>query len=133
MKRLTRDDLAAERALRATRSIAVLGASARAGDRTHAVVEYLRRSGYDVLPIRPDRRDVAGRSGRSGVRRGVGVDAARWRRETRRWRRARRARREEDAHRRRATALPRTPVRRGRRTRISRRAVAAARRCATAP
>ena len=60
MKHLTRDDVQAERLLRASRSIAVLGASARAGDRSSAVVEYLKRSGYEVQPVRADQAEVAG-------------------------------------------------------------------------
>ena len=62
MKRLTRDEVRIERLLRAARSIAVLGASVRRGHRSYAVVEYLKEEGFDVLPVREDRAEVAGLS-----------------------------------------------------------------------
>ena len=62
MKRLTRDEVRIERLLRAARSVAVLGASARRGHRSYAVVEYLKEEGFDVLPVREDRAEVAGLS-----------------------------------------------------------------------
>src|SRR2546425_13200930 len=57
MKRLTREEVQSERLLRAARAVAVLGASARRGQRGNAVVEYLKRAGFDVFPVRPDRKD----------------------------------------------------------------------------
>jgi hypothetical protein len=60
MKRLTREEVLTERLLRAARSVAVLGASPVAGDPTSAVVEYLKREGFDVFPVREDRQAVAG-------------------------------------------------------------------------
>jgi predicted CoA-binding protein len=46
--------------LRSTRTIAVVGASARPSRHSRAVVSYLHESGYDVIPVRPDRAMVAG-------------------------------------------------------------------------
>jgi hypothetical protein len=60
MKRLTREEVRVERVLRASRSVAVLGASAQRGERSNAVVEYLKQAGFDVLPVREDRAEVAG-------------------------------------------------------------------------
>jgi hypothetical protein len=60
MKRLTRDEVQVERMLRAVRSVAVLGASARPGHRSNAVVAYLKQAGFDVFPVRADRAEVAG-------------------------------------------------------------------------
>jgi len=55
MKRLTRTEVRVERLLRASRSIAVLGAR-----RDDAVVEFLKQEGFDVFPVRTDREEVAG-------------------------------------------------------------------------
>jgi hypothetical protein len=60
MKRLTRDEVEAERLLRRARSVAVLGAAASRGERDHAVASYLKRAGFDVFPVRADRAEVAG-------------------------------------------------------------------------
>ena len=60
MKHLTRAEVEIERLLRATRSVAVLGARARPDDPSVAVVEYLKAQGFDVFPVRPDGADVAG-------------------------------------------------------------------------
>ncbi|HYR95666.1 MAG TPA: CoA-binding protein [Candidatus Binatus sp.] len=60
MKRLTREEVRVERLLRAARGVAVLGASARRGQRGNAVVEYLKQAGFDVFPVRQDRAEVAG-------------------------------------------------------------------------
>jgi predicted CoA-binding protein len=60
VKRLTRDEVQGERLLRAARSVAVLGASARPGQRSSAVVRYLRQAGFEVFPVRADRAEVAG-------------------------------------------------------------------------
>jgi predicted CoA-binding protein len=45
---------------RETRTIAVIGASPRAERHSRQVVSYLHKSGYDVIPIRPDRATVEG-------------------------------------------------------------------------
>lgn len=42
------------------RTIAVVGASPRADRHSSAVSGYLRRAGFEVIPIRPDRAQVAG-------------------------------------------------------------------------
>ncbi|HZP40423.1 MAG TPA: CoA-binding protein [Candidatus Binatia bacterium] len=60
MGRLTRDEAQVERLLRAARTIAVVGASARRGAPASAVVPYLRVEGFDVFPVRQDGADVAG-------------------------------------------------------------------------
>ena len=60
MKRLTREEVRAERLLRATRSIAVLGADPRHGAHSGAVVEYLKQAGFDVFPVHADRAEIAG-------------------------------------------------------------------------
>jgi uncharacterized protein len=60
MGRLARDEVRVERMLRAARSVAVLGASARRGEPSEAIVEYLKDAGFEVFPVRPDRADVAG-------------------------------------------------------------------------
>jgi predicted CoA-binding protein len=62
VKRLTRGEVQVERLLRAARTIAVLGASPRRGERSTAVVEFLKQSGFEVFPVRADRADVAGLS-----------------------------------------------------------------------
>jgi hypothetical protein len=46
--------------LRETRTVAVIGASPRPERHSGQVVSYLHRSGYDVIPVRPDRAQVAG-------------------------------------------------------------------------
>lgn len=60
MKHITREEGTIERLLRATRTIAVIGASPRPTRHSHEVVSYLHRAGFDVVPIRPDRASVAG-------------------------------------------------------------------------
>jgi predicted CoA-binding protein len=47
--------------LRSSRTIAVVGASPRTRRHSNQVVAYFHKSGYDVIPVRPDRMPVAGR------------------------------------------------------------------------
>jgi predicted CoA-binding protein len=60
MKHLTRDEVAIQRLLRRARIIAVVGASPRPDRHSHEVCRYLHEQGYEVIPVRPDRADVAG-------------------------------------------------------------------------
>lgn len=60
MRHTTREEGMIEGLLRATRTIAVVGASPRPSRHSHEVVEYLHHAGYDVIPIRPDRASVGG-------------------------------------------------------------------------
>lgn len=53
-------DAAMRRLLEQSRRIAVLGASPREERPSHAIFVYLRRAGYDVVPVRPATREVAG-------------------------------------------------------------------------
>jgi predicted CoA-binding protein len=58
MKHMDREEARIARLLRRTRTIAVVGASTRAGRHSGEVVSYLHRAGYDVIPVRPDRTPV---------------------------------------------------------------------------
>jgi predicted CoA-binding protein len=60
MRHITREEAMIAGLLRATRTIAVVGASPRPTRRSHAVVAYLHRTGFDVVPVRPDRAVVSG-------------------------------------------------------------------------
>ena len=46
--------------LRATRRIAVVGASSDPGRPSHGVMRYLCTTGYDCVPVNPNARDVLG-------------------------------------------------------------------------
>jgi hypothetical protein len=46
--------------LQRARTIAIVGASPSPDRHSHAVAHYLAHEGYDVIPVRPDRADVAG-------------------------------------------------------------------------
>jgi predicted CoA-binding protein len=59
MKHLTRDEVAIQRMLQRARIIAVVGASPRSGRHSNIVCRYLHAQGYEVIPVRPDRADVA--------------------------------------------------------------------------
>jgi predicted CoA-binding protein len=59
MKHLTRDDVAIAQLLQRARTIAVIGASPRRERHSHEVCRYLHEQGYEVIPVRPDRADVA--------------------------------------------------------------------------
>ena len=54
------DDDGIERVLRATRRIAVIGASARPDRPSHGVFRTLLRRGFDVVPVNPNEREVLG-------------------------------------------------------------------------
>lgn len=60
MRHLTRGDAQVVRLLKRARTVAVIGASPRSDRHSHVVVSYLKDAGYDVIPIRPDRKTVAG-------------------------------------------------------------------------
>jgi predicted CoA-binding protein len=60
MKHLTRDEVALQQLLQRARTVAVVGASPRPKRHSHQVCRYLHDQGYDVIPVRPDRADVAG-------------------------------------------------------------------------
>jgi len=60
MKHMNREEALVERLLRRTRTIAVIGASARPTRHSGDVVRYLHNAGYDVIPVRPDRVQVGG-------------------------------------------------------------------------
>jgi predicted CoA-binding protein len=54
------DDAGIERALRATRRIAVIGASANPGRPSFAVFRYLVQQGFECVAINPNERHVLG-------------------------------------------------------------------------
>jgi predicted CoA-binding protein len=54
------DDAGIERALRATRRIAVVGASSNPARPSFTVFRYLVREGFECVPINPNERDVLG-------------------------------------------------------------------------
>ncbi len=54
------DDAGIARLLRATRRIAIIGASADRGRPSHAVFRYLVQQGFECVPINPNERDVLG-------------------------------------------------------------------------
>jgi predicted CoA-binding protein len=56
----TLDDAGIARALRATRRIAVVGASSNPGRPSFSVFRYLVREGFECVPINPNERDVLG-------------------------------------------------------------------------
>jgi predicted CoA-binding protein len=60
MKHLTRDEVAIQQLLQRARTIAVVGASPRPERHSLQVCRYLHEQGYEVIPVRPDRADVAG-------------------------------------------------------------------------
>lgn len=55
------DDAAVAATLRATRRIAVIGASPDASRPSNEIMEYLLRVGYDVVPVTPTADEVLGR------------------------------------------------------------------------
>jgi len=60
MRHITREEAMIAGLLRATRTIAVVGASPRPAKHSHEVVAYLHRAGFDVIPVRADRAAVSG-------------------------------------------------------------------------
>jgi predicted CoA-binding protein len=54
------DDDGIERALRATRRIAVIGASANPGRPSFAVFRYLVQHGFECVPVNPNERHILG-------------------------------------------------------------------------
>jgi len=54
------DDAGIERVLRATRRIAVIGASSDRGRPSYAVFRYLVQQGFECVPVNPNERDVLG-------------------------------------------------------------------------
>ncbi len=46
--------------LQRARTVAIVGASSNPERHSHSVVRYLQAAGYDVIPVRPDGREVAG-------------------------------------------------------------------------
>jgi len=60
MKHVTREETFMQALLRSSRTIAVIGASPHAERHSRDVVSYLHQSGYDVIPVRPDRASVEG-------------------------------------------------------------------------
>ena len=54
------DDAGIERALRATRRIAVIGASSNAGRPSFGVFRYLVQQGFECVPVNPNEREVLG-------------------------------------------------------------------------
>ena len=54
------DDAGIERALRATRRIAVVGASSNPSRPSFTVFRYLVQQGFECIPVNPNERDVLG-------------------------------------------------------------------------
>ncbi|HYH93035.1 MAG TPA: CoA-binding protein [Candidatus Saccharimonadales bacterium] len=54
------DDAGIEQVLRATRRIAVIGASGDPGRPSHGVFRYLVAQGFDCVPVNPNERQVLG-------------------------------------------------------------------------
>lgn len=62
MKHLTRDEIAMQQLLQRARTIVVVGASPRTDRHSHQVCRYLHDQGFEVIPVRPDRAQVASMS-----------------------------------------------------------------------
>jgi hypothetical protein len=60
MKHLTPTKSTIHRVLKRARTIAIVGASPSPERHSHVVARYLAHEGYDVIPVRPDCRGVAG-------------------------------------------------------------------------
>jgi predicted CoA-binding protein len=60
MKHLAPTKSVMRHVLQRARTIAIVGASPNPERHSHTVTGYLAHEGYDVIPVRPDRSDVAG-------------------------------------------------------------------------
>lgn len=60
MKHMTPTKTVMRNVLQRARTIAIVGASPSPERHSHVVAQYLAKEGYDVIPVRPDRADVAG-------------------------------------------------------------------------
>jgi predicted CoA-binding protein len=60
MKHRDENEALMQAVLRETRTIAVIGASPQPERHSAEVVAYLHDAGYDVIPVRPDRKTVEG-------------------------------------------------------------------------
>jgi hypothetical protein len=60
MRHLTQTRSVMRHVLQRARTIAIVGASPSPDRHSHEVARYLAHEGYDVIPVRPDRADVAG-------------------------------------------------------------------------
>jgi predicted CoA-binding protein len=60
MKHMTRDDVLIQQLLTHARTVAIIGASPRADRHSGEICRYLHEQGFEVMPVRPDRADVAG-------------------------------------------------------------------------
>jgi len=60
MKHMTREEAMERRVLQRARTVAIIGASPSPTRHSHTVAVYLKTAGYDVIPIRADRAEVAG-------------------------------------------------------------------------
>jgi predicted CoA-binding protein len=60
MRHLTQTKSIMRHLLQRARTIAIVGASPSPDRHSHEVARYLAHEGYDVIPVRPDRADVAG-------------------------------------------------------------------------
>lgn len=60
MKHLTRAEAVIRHVLQRARTVAIIGASPQPDRQSCKVASYLSHAGYDVIPVRPDRSEVAG-------------------------------------------------------------------------
>jgi len=60
MKHMSPERGAIRHVLERSRTVAIVGASPSPERHSHTVARYLSHAGYDVIPVRPDRCDVAG-------------------------------------------------------------------------
>jgi uncharacterized protein len=62
MKHMTREETVVRHVLQRARTVAIIGASPSPRRHSYTVARYLHGAGYDVVPVRPDRTQVAGLS-----------------------------------------------------------------------